>query len=88
MRLNCPKMFLDAFSKTEGISNSHPVRRLVGPSPLNVSPLNVFHYYASTIGRIGTKIGVRIDIDSGKKCLEDQGQGVKGQGQIHDFIKM
>ena len=32
--------FLDAFSKTEGISNSHPVRRLVGrlvgPSPLNV----------------------------------------------------
>ena len=60
----------------------------VGPSPLNVSPLNVFHYYASTIGRIGTKIGVRIDIDSGKKCLEDQGQGVKGQGQIHDFIKM
>ena len=76
-------MFLDAFSKTEGISNSHPVRRLVGPSPLNV-----FHYYASTIGRIGTKIGVRIDIDSGKKCLEDQGQGVKGQGQIHDFIKM
>ena len=55
----------------------------VGPSPLNV-----FHYYASTIGRIGTKIGVRIDIDSGKKCLEDQGQGVKGQGQIHDFIQM
>ena len=33
---------------------------LVGPSPLNV-----FHYYASTIGRIGTKIGVEVDINDG-----------------------
>ena len=62
------KGFLDAFSKAESISITRSVRRSVAWSvgrSLGPSPLNVFHYYASTIGRIGTKIGVEVDINDG-----------------------
>ena len=51
------------------------------------SPSNVFHYNSYTIARIGTKIGVRVDINVGYHLLEGQGHGVKGQGQIDDFVE-
>ena len=51
------------------------------------SPSNVFHYNSYTIARIGTKIGVRVDINVGYHLLEGQGHGVKGQGRIDDFVK-
>ena len=51
------------------------------------SPSNVFHYITYTFARIGTKIGVRVDINVGYHLLEGQGHGVKGQGQIDDFVE-
>ena len=38
------------------------------------------------MGWIETKLGVRVDIDEGYKLV--QGHWVKGQGQIHDLVKM
>ena len=40
-----------------------------------------------TISRIGTKIGVRVDIDKGYHLVKGRGHWVKGQGQIHDLLK-
>ena len=51
------------------------------------SPSNVFHYNSYTIARIGTKIGVRVNINVGYNLLEGQGHGVKGQGQINSYVK-
>ena len=39
------------------------------------------------ITRIETKIGVRVDIDKGYHLVKGQGHWVKGQGQIHNFLK-
>ena len=39
------------------------------------------------MSRIETKIGVRVDINDGKNNLQGQGHGVKGQGQIDDFVE-
>ena len=36
---------------------------------------------------IETKIGVRVDINDDKNCLEGQSHLVKGQGQIRDFVE-
>ena len=58
------------------------VCRLVRPSPLKV-----FLYNSYTIGRIGTKIDIRVDNNDGKKFLKDQGHWVKGPGQIDDFVE-
>ena len=46
--------------RSVGRSVGQLVSRSIGPSPLNV-----FHYNSSTIGRIGTKIGVEVDINDG-----------------------
>ena len=56
---------------------------------VGLSQLNVFLYNSYTISRIGTKIGVRADMNNGKNFLEGQGHGVKGQGQgkIGDFVE-
>ena len=44
-------------------------------------------YNSFTISWIGTKIGVRVDIDKGYHLVKGQGHWVKGQGQIHDLLK-
>ena len=62
------------------------VGRSVRPSVLP-SPSNFFSYNSWTIGRIETKMDVRVDIDDGKNFLEGQGHKVKGQGQIGDFVE-
>ena len=58
------------------------VRKSVGPSRLNV-----FLYNSYTMSRSETKIGVRVDFNDGQNDLQGQGHGVKGQGQIDDFIE-
>ena len=44
-------------------------------------------YNSFTISWIGTKIGVRVDIDKGYHLVKGQGHWVKVQGQIHDLLK-
>ena len=57
----------------------------VGPSKsVGPSQLNVFLYNSYTMSRVETKIGVRVDFNDD---LQGQGHGVKGQGQIDDFIE-
>ena len=46
---------------------------------------SVFGYNLRIIGRVGTKLIVRDDIDEGFQL--GQGDRVKGQGQIHDLVK-
>ena len=58
------------------------VRKSVGPSQLYV-----FLYNSYNMSRIETKIGVRVDFNDGQNNLQGQGHGVKGQGQIDDFVE-
>ena len=39
------------------------------------------------MSRIKTKIILGVDINDGNIFLEGQGHGVKGQGQINDFVE-
>ena len=39
------------------------------------------------IGRILTKLGIRVDIDKNYLLVKGQGHRVKGQGQIFGFMK-
>ena len=39
------------------------------------------------MSQIETKIGVRVDIIDGYNNHRGQGHGVKGQGQIDDFVE-
>ena len=57
----------------------------VGPSVRRSVTSNFFSYNSWSIGRIETKMGVRVNIDDGKNFLEGQGHWVKGQGQFGDF---
>ena len=77
-------MFSMIMSSAESISISRCVRRSVSVCR---SPSNFFHYNSYAIARIGTKIGMRVDINVGYHLLEGQGHGVKGQGQIDDFVE-
>ena len=69
-----------------GRSVGWSVRPLVGRS-VRPSPSNFFSYNSWTIGRIKTKMDVRVDIDDGKNFLKGQGHKVKGQGQIGNFVE-
>ena len=46
-----------------------------------------FGHNTYTISWIGTKIGVRVDIDKDYNILKGQDHRVKGQGQILDLLK-
>ena len=48
------------------------------------SSMSVSGYNSRTIGRIETKLGVKVDIHVGYKLEQGQSHWVKGQGQIHD----
>ena len=69
--------------KAIGWSVGPSVRLSIGPSQLNV-----FLYNSYTMSWTETKIGVRVVINDSKHFLEGQGNSVKSQGQIRDFVEV
>ena len=45
-----------------------------------------YDFNSFTISRIGTKIGVSVDINNGFTLVKGQGHWIKGQGQIYDLL--